>query len=280
VANHAAIVPVDTLTGAVEDSPMPTIIPIPAFADNYIWLLREGKGAAVVDAGDAAPVIDYLEREELELTAIICTHHHGDHVGGNRALLDRWQVPVYGPAQETIPGRTHAVREGDEVVVAGIGLALSILDIPGHTAGHIAYVSQAAAARLVFCGDTLFAVGCGRLFEGTPTDMVASLDKLAALPADTLVYCGHEYTLANLRFALAVEPGNAALREREIAARAQRARGEPTLPSTIGDERATNPFLRTGETTIRAAASAHADRELGDRIGVFAEIRAWKNAFR
>ena len=155
---------------------MPTIIPIPAFADNYIWLLREGKAAAVVDAGDAAPVIDYLEREDLELTAIICTHHHGDHVGGNRVLLDRWQVPVYGPARETIPGRTHAMREGDEVVVAGIGLALSVLDIPGHTAGHIAYVGRSRGAPLVFCGDTLFAAGCGRLFEGTPTDMVASLD--------------------------------------------------------------------------------------------------------
>ncbi len=259
---------------------MPTIIPIPAFADNYIWLLRDGAAAAVVDAGDAAPVIEYLERERLELTAIICTHHHGDHVGGNRALLQRWQVPVYGPARETIPGRTHAMREGDEIVVDGIGLPLSVLDIPGHTAGHIAYVCRSRDSSLVFCGDTLFAAGCGRLFEGTPTDMVGSLDKLAALPAETRVYCGHEYTVANLRFALAVEPGNAALRERETVAVAQRARGEPTLPSTIGDERATNPFLRTGEMTIRAAASAHADRELADRVGVFAEIRAWKNAFR
>ncbi|MGH8799099.1 MAG: hydroxyacylglutathione hydrolase [Casimicrobiaceae bacterium] len=259
---------------------MPTIIPIPAFADNYIWLLREGAAAAVVDAGDAAPVIAHLERERLELAAIICTHHHGDHVGGNRELLRRWQVPVFGPARETIPGRTHAMHEGDAIVVPGIGLALSVLDIPGHTAGHIAYVGASGAAPLVFCGDTLFAGGCGRLFEGTPADMVASLDKLSALPDDTLVYCGHEYTVANLRFALAVEPANAALRDRESAARATRARGAPTLPSTIGDERATNPFLRTGETAVQAAASAHADRRLADRIGVFAEIRAWKNAFR
>jgi hydroxyacylglutathione hydrolase len=243
-------------------------------------LLREGNAAAVVDAGDAAPVIEYLEREHLDLTAIICTHHHSDHVGGNRALLQRWQVPVYGPARETIPGRTEALREGDEIIVDGIGLKLSVLDIPGHTAGHIAFVGRSSVAPLLFCGDTLFAMGCGRLFEGTPSDMVTSLDKLAALPGNTLVYCGHEYTLSNLRFALAVEPGNAALRERETMATAQRARGEPTLPTTIGDERETNPFLRTAETTIRAAASARADRELADRVGVFAEIRAWKNAFR
>ena len=257
---------------------MATIIPIPAFADNYIWLLREGSAAAVVDAGDAAPVIACLERERLELCAILCTHHHGDHVGGNRDLLQRWQVPVFGPARESIPGRTQAMREGDELVVPGIDLALSVLDIPGHTAGHIAYVGQ--NDPLLFCGDTLFAAGCGRLFEGTPIEMVTSLDKLAALPPATRVYCGHEYTLANLRFALAVEPGNAALQQRESKARAARARGEPTLPSTIGDERATNPFLRTGETAIRAAASAHAARELADRVGVFAEIRSWKNAFR
>ena len=257
---------------------MTTIIPIPAFADNYIWLLREGSVAAVVDAGDAAPVIAYLEREQLELCAILCTHHHGDHVGGNRDLLQRWKVPVYGPARESIPGRTHAMREGDAIVVPGIDLALSVLDIPGHTAGHIAYVGR--NDPFLFCGDTLFAAGCGRLFEGTPIEMVASLDKLAALPPATRVYCGHEYTLANLRFALAVEPGNAALQQRESKANAARARGDPTLPSTIADERTTNPFLRTGETAIQAAASAHAGRELVDRVGVFAEIRSWKNAFR
>ena len=159
---------------------MPTIIPIPAFADNYIWLLREGAAAAVVDPGDAAPVIAYLEREGVALTAIIATHHHGDHVGGIRDLLARWAVPVYGPANEAIPGRTQALREGDAIVVPGIGLALSALDIPGHTAGHIALVGE----DMVFCGDTLFAAGCGRLFEGTPAQMVASLDKLAALPDD------------------------------------------------------------------------------------------------
>ena len=254
---------------------MPAIIPIPAFADNYIWLVREGGVVAVVDPGDAAPVIAHLEREGLALAAILATHHHGDHVGGIRGLLARWPVPVFGPAHEAIPGRTHALAEGDSIVVPGIGLALSVLDIPGHTAGHIAYVGE----RIVFCGDTLFAAGCGRLFEGTPVQMVSSLDKLSALPEATRVYCGHEYTLANLRFALAVEPGRAALLERQAREQAKRERGQPTLPSTIGEEHATNPFLRTGEATLRAAAERRAGRALVGRVGVFAELRAWKNSF-
>ncbi len=235
---------------------------------------RDGK-AAVVDPGDAAPVIDYLERERIELSAIVNTHHHGDHVGGNRALLERWPVPVFGPAREQIPGRTHALAEGDTVTVPGIDLELSVLDIPGHTAGHIA----CTGSGVVFSGDTLFAAGCGRLFEGTPAQMVASLDKLAALAPATQVYCGHEYTVSNLRFALAVEPESAALLARMRIARAQREQGKPTLPTTIADERATNPFLRTSEPAVRAAAEAHARRALIDRVAVFAELRAWKNAF-
>jgi hydroxyacylglutathione hydrolase len=254
---------------------MPAIIPIPAFADNYIWLVREGGVGAVVDPGDAGPVIAHLEREGLVLAAILATHHHGDHVGGIRELIARWPVPVFGPASEAIPGRTHALAEGHSIVVPGIGLALSVLDIPGHTAGHIAYVGE----RVVFCGDTLFAAGCGRLFEGTPPQMVSSLDKLSALPEATRVYCGHEYTLANLRFALAVEPGNAALLERQAREQAKRERGLPTLPSTIAEERATNPFLRAGEATLRAAAEHRAGRALEGRVGVFAELRAWKNSF-
>ena len=258
---------------------MLSIIPIPAFADNYIWLLQSGTNAVVVDPGDAAPVIAHFEREGLELCAILTTHHHNDHVGGNRALLARWPVPVFGPARETIPGRTHGLVEGDAIAVPGVGLSLSVLDIPGHTAGHIAYVARHADAPLVFCGDTLFAVGCGRLFEGTPPQMVASLSKLAALPGATRVYCGHEYTLANLRFARAVEPANALLEKRQATEQDKRSRGEPTLPSTIGEERATNPFLRAGEPAVRAAAERHARRPLPDPIAVFAEIRAWKNAF-
>jgi len=254
---------------------MPTIIPIPAFADNYIWLLREGDTAAVVDPGDAAPVIAYLEREDVALTAIVATHHHGDHVGGIRALLARGNVPVYGPANEAIPGRTHALGEGDAIVVPGIGLALSVLDIPGHTAGHIALAGEG----MVFCGDTLFAAGCGRLFEGTPAQMVASLAKLSDLPDATRIYCGHEYTVSNLRFALAVEPGSAALLERQVRAQAARAQGAPTLPTMIAEERATNPFLRVHETSIRGAVERHAGRALDGAVGVFAELRAWKNSF-
>jgi hydroxyacylglutathione hydrolase len=259
---------------------MPTIIPIPAFRDNYIWLIREGSRAAVVDAGDAAPVFAYLDRERLELAAIVATHHHNDHIGGNVALLERWRVPVFGPAHETIPGITHPLVEGDRASILGIGVALDVLDIPGHTAGHIALHGTIADAPVVFCGDTLFAVGCGRLFEGTPVQMWSSLSKLAALPPATRVYCGHEYTLANINFALAVEPHNNALRARERTERAKRERGLPTLPSTIADERATNPFLRASLPAVKATAEAHAGRPLADPVETFAELRAWKNGFQ
>src|ERR1700676_3838405 len=200
---------------------MATIIPIPAFSDNYIWLVQQGARGAVVDPGDAAPVIAHLEREAIELVAIVATHHHGDHVGGIPGLRRRRQVPVVGPAAEEIPGRTRALREGDSFEVDAIDLKLSVLDIPGHTAGHIACFND----DIVFSGDTLFAGGCGRLFEGTPAQMLASLDKLAALRPATQVYCGHEYTVANLRFALAIEPGSARLRERLARQQAKRDSG-------------------------------------------------------
>jgi len=258
---------------------MPTIIPIPAFADNYIWLLREGASVAVVDPGDAGPVLAYLEREGATLTAILATHHHADHVGGNGALLARFPVPVYGPARETIPGRTHALQEGDSFAVPGIGVSLSVLDVPGHTSGHIAYVGDVGGAASLFCGDTMFAAGCGRLFEGTPAQMWKSLAKFAALPPATHVYCGHEYTLANLRFAAAVEPDNAHVQMRQVREQAKRDRGEPTLPSTIGDERATNPFLRANVPSVKTAAEAYAGHALADDVASFAAVRAWKNAF-
>lgn len=257
---------------------MTTIIPIPAFTDNYIWLVRDGRRAAVVDPGDATPVLAYLDANALELTAIIATHHHGDHVGGIPELRRRFDVPVFGPAREAIPGRTHGLAQDDSIVVPGIGLPLSVIDIPGHTAGHIAFFS--ADAKVLFCGDTLFAAGCGRLFEGTPAQMWASLSKLAALSNATRVYCGHEYTMANLKFAAVVEPGNAGLPGRILREQAKRDAGAPTLPSTIGEERATNPFLRADVPGVAAAASAQAGRALRGAVEVFAQLREWKNGFR
>jgi hydroxyacylglutathione hydrolase len=258
---------------------MTSIIPIPAFSDNYIWLLRHGTAAVVVDPGDAMPVQAYLGREGLTLTAILATHHHGDHVGGVPALLARWPVPVFGPGNEAIPGRTRAIGEGDVVTLPGMPVTLTGIEVPGHTAGHIAYFGDVEGAPSLFCGDTLFAAGCGRLFEGTPPQMWRSLGKLAALPSATRVYCAHEYTLANLRFALAVEPGNAALVARQARDQARREQGQPTLPSTIDEERATNPFLRAPAAAVRAAAERHAGRALADDVATFAVLREWKNSF-
>jgi hydroxyacylglutathione hydrolase len=256
---------------------MATIIPIPAFTDNYIWMICEGSHAAVVDPGDAAPVEAWLIADGLELTAIVATHHHGDHVGGIAALTRERDIPVFAPAGERVAGATRRVREDDRFELPGIGVALRVLDIPGHTAGHIACVADDAG--WLFCGDTLFAAGCGRLFEGTPEQMWSSLSKLAALPAATKVYCGHEYTLANLRFAAAAEPGNAEVASRSVRERAKRDRGEPTLPTTIGIELATNPFLRANLDALAASAAAHAGRALRSTVEVFAELRRWKDGF-
>jgi hydroxyacylglutathione hydrolase len=258
---------------------MPTIIPIPAFTDNYIWVIGDGARAAVVDPGDAAPVLAHLARAGLELCAIVATHHHRDHVGGVAPLVERFGVPVFGPAGEGIPCRTHALREGDAFELPGLGVRLRALDLPGHTAGHVACVGD-VDGPVVFCGDTLFAAGCGRLFEGTPGQMWDSLSKLAALPDTTRAYCAHEYTLANLRFARAVEPGNRALQARIERDTATRDRGAPTVPSTIADERATNPFVRAADPVVHAAAEAHAGRPLRDAVESFAVLREWKNGFR
>lgn len=258
---------------------MAAIIPIPAFRDNYIWVLREGTNAVVVDPGDAGPVADYLAREGLRLTAILNTHHHNDHVGGNQALLEAAPVPVFGPAGERIPGRTRGLVEGDTIEVPGLMQPLRVLDVPGHTAGHIAYVMDDAASPAAFVGDTLFAAGCGRLFEGTPVQMWTSLQKLAALPDATAIYCAHEYTLANLRFAAAVEPASAAIRARTARDGERRARGEPTVPSRLDVERATNPFLRAGDPGVMRAAGMHAGRTPADAVESFAILRAWKDRF-
>jgi hydroxyacylglutathione hydrolase len=258
---------------------MAAIIPIPAFSDNYIWLWRQAHRAVVIDPGDAAPVRAYLEREGLALAAILNTHHHGDHVGGNSQLLAQWPVPVYGPAREAIPGRSSALTGGMRVDLSGFDGALQVLDVPGHTAGHIAYTGSIAGGPVAFVGDTLFAAGCGRLFEGTPAQMAASLARIAELPPATRVYCAHEYTLANLRFAHRVEPGNRQLQEREIREQQRRGRGEPTVPMTLADEIATNPFLRTAVPEVIASAAEWAGTTLADPVAVFAVLREWKNGF-
>ncbi|MEO8346193.1 MAG: hydroxyacylglutathione hydrolase [Betaproteobacteria bacterium] len=258
---------------------MAEIIPIPAFADNYIWMLRVGDVAAIVDPGDATPVIGYLEREVVVPCAILATHHHGDHVGGIPALLARWPVPVFGPAREKIPGRTQALSGGDSIFVPGIDATFDVIDVPGHTAGHVALFGEFDGGPVLFCGDTLFTGGCGRLFEGTPVQMWSSLSALAALPPETRIYCGHEYTLANLRFALAVEPDSMEVKARDALERAKRDRGEPTVPATMDIERATNPFLRAHLPQVKAAAAAHAGHALTDDIASFAALREWKNQF-
>ena len=257
---------------------MAAIIPVPAFTDNYIWLVREGAHAAAVDPGDAAPVLAYLDANGLQLTAIVNTHHHRDHVGGNAELVARYAPRVFGPVRENIPGRTDALSEGDAIELPGIGLRLSVIDVPGHTAGHIAYIAQ-DGAPVAFVGDTLFACGCGRLFEGTASQMHASLSKLAALDPRTRVYCAHEYTLANLRFAAAVEPHSDARKARLARETERRARGEPTVPSVLADELATNPFLRAAEPAVVAAATTHAGRAVQPGVDAFAVLRAWKDSF-
>ena len=256
------------------------MLPLPAFTDNYIWMLHDGRQAAVVDPGDAAPVFQALQRLGLRLQAILVTHHHPDHVGGVDALRDATSATVYGPARERIPEPLVRLAQGDTVDV--LGLRFEVIDVPGHTAGHIAfYCPSMDGTPLLFCGDTLFSGGCGRLFEGTPAQMLHSLDQLAALPGDTRVCCTHEYTLSNLKFARAVEPGNAALVHYSSQCEALRARGEPTLPSRLALERDINPFLRVRVPTVAQVARGHdAQIDQDDAVAVLAALRQWKNEFR
>lgn len=256
---------------------MQPVLHVRAFQDNYIWVIRGNSSthALLVDPGDAKPVLNALPRMGLSPAAILCTHHHHDHVGGIPELLEHFPgLPVYGPMREQIEGLTHPLREDDKV--DALGLQLKVLDIPGHTRGHIAYYGHG----WLFCGDTLFSAGCGRLFEGTAAQMHASLAQLSALPDNTQVYCGHEYTLANLRFALTVEPENSAALAYRDAAEAQQAMGMPTIPSTLKLERQINPFLRTRETAVRTATENQAGQSLADSVAVFGALRRWKDNFR
>lgn len=279
-----------------------TLLPLPAFDDNYIWMLHDGRQALVVDPGDEQPVLQALQAHGLQLKAILVTHHHADHVGGVAALRAATDATVYGPAGETMPEPLQRYTEGDTLDL--LGLHFTVLDVPGHTAGHIAWYcgphgtaplppegaqpawggpAQAGAdcdgQPLLFCGDTLFSGGCGRLFEGTPAQMLASLDKLAALPGNTRVCCAHEYTLSNLRFARTVEPDNTALQDYSRQCEALRARQLPTLPSTIAVERDINPFLRSRQPAVARAMQARS-AAAADDVSVFATLREWKNQFK
>jgi hydroxyacylglutathione hydrolase len=245
---------------------------IPAFKDNYIWLLTLGSRAFVVDPGDAAPVLTRLEAAGLTLEGILITHHHADHQGGIAELSGRYQPKIFAPEIESITGCSVPLRGGECIEV--LGQSMQVMAVPGHTLGHLAYYTPGA----LFCGDTLFGAGCGRLFEGTPAQMSASLDRIASLPDETQVYCAHEYTEMNLRFALAVEPENTALQQRVAKVAALRAAGLASVPSVLAEEKMTNPFLRCTEPAVIEAGLQHAavDRS---KTAIFAAIRGWRNNF-
>ncbi len=251
---------------------------LPAFSDNYIWMLDDGREAVVVDPGEAAPVESALDARALALVGILVTHHHPDHVGGVDALRKRLRGPVYGPAREGIPEPFEPLVDGDEIDL--LGLRFRVIDVPGHTAGHIAYFTASGPQPpVLFCGDTLFSGGCGRLFEGTPAQMHASLAKLGALLGDTRVCCAHEYTLSNLKFAREVEPGNQALRDYEAWCVREREDRRATLPSSIARELAVNPFMRCTEPEVVQSALGHG--ATGDTaVEVLAALRQWKNDYR
>lgn len=262
------------------------VLAVPAFDDNYLWIIHDGRYAAVVDPGDAVPVLAALQAEGLTLAAILLTHHHADHVGGvvelaRQATSDDFPViPVYGPAREQsrIKGMTIPLSGNEQVEIAALCLHLQVIDVPGHTLGHIAY--HAPEQAMLFCGDTLFAGGCGRLFEGTPQQMVDSLTRLASLPGHTQVYCAHEYTLSNLKFAAEVEPGNPELRARITRERGRRERGEPTVPTSIALERQTNPFLRATEKEILDSLQKAGRLAELSEVSSFAALRDWKNSYK
>ena len=258
-----------------------SVIPLPAFTDNYIWAISSSSGdrVCVVDPGDAEPVIRYLNARNLTLSDIFITHHHPDHTGGLPELTAKYSPRVIGPGASNIKGITHYVADGDQIEL--YGATFVIMAVPGHTLDHIVFFHSGSDAipPMLFCGDTLFAAGCGRLFEGTPQQMHASLAKLASLPPNTEVYCTHEYTLANLRFALAADPANELLQQRLVAEKIKREHARPTLPSSIKLELETNPFLRCHNPALVRSAAAASSKSLTSEIDVFAALRAWKDRF-
>jgi len=253
------------------------IIPITALKDNYIWVLKNKKNrhAVIVDPSEHEPVLKFIKTEGLIPVAILITHHHWDHVGGIAGLISEYNLPVYAPKKEMVKGSTNLVAEGDIVNLPELNLDISVLDVPGHTAGAIAYYSE----RMLFSGDTLFTAGCGRLFEGSPEQMYRSLSKLKKLPDDTLVYCGHEYTVSNLQFAASVEKNNKIIQKRLNTAKQSRQQNLPTVPATLKIEKQTNPFLRCEEKSVIDAAILREGKKLTNSIEVFATIRRWKDSF-
>ncbi|WP_339721811.1 hydroxyacylglutathione hydrolase [uncultured Paraglaciecola sp.] len=253
-----------------------SVFPIKAFNDNYIWCLSNQSQCVVVDPGDAAPVLEYCQNNQLTLTAILITHHHWDHTNGVDALLTRFpNIPVYGPQNKTIQQITDRLSEDDEIELADLGVKFSVIEVPGHTLDHIAYYGDLG----LFCGDTLFSAGCGRLFEGSPQQMFESLAKLTALPANTAVYCTHEYTMANIAFAEAAEPNNQALISYKHWAMQQRDQNNPTLPSSIQNELAVNPFLRCHSQELVTNVSQNMGTILKSEQDIFASLRSWKDNF-
>lgn len=252
------------------------ITPLPAFTDNYIWLLQRGTFAVAVDPGDAGVVLNYCRQNQLQLCAILITHRHDDHIAGVAALREAFACPVYAPRHPAITSATRIVNKGDTVDLPQLGLRFSVLALPGHTLDHIAY----STPGMLFSGDTLFACGCGRLFDGSAEQLFQSLQKIAALPSDTLIYGTHEYTLSNQRFALTVDPHNLSLQQRCRRDQIKREAGQPTLPTILAEELSDNPFLRCTRPEIRQAVEQYCGRSLGEAAEIFAELRRWKDNFR
>lgn len=251
------------------------IIPIPAFKDNYMWLLHNGRDAVVVDPGESEPVEQYLSEHNLSLTYILITHHHWDHVNGLKALQDQWQCEVFAPADPRIEGQLTTVKEGDEINLKALDSTLKILEIPGHTLSHICFYND----QYLFCGDTLFSMGCGRMFEGQPAQFVASLEKLKNLPPTTEVYCGHEYTLNNIEFALTIEPNSHEIKALKNSVIKQRKQNKPTLPVQLAQELKLNPFLRTNEIAFQASLSEKLGTAIEDQVSCFALLRNDKDEY-